>query len=278
MIVRVKMGNNRLRFSVVFIALVGAIGSQSADAAKKYGSTTLCGSIGPHVVAADANLAQAAQRAVAIGTDDADILSGTHAKYGSAFKMVEDDQKLLPGFFHAGMNEVTDGQIAANSLTLPAEVKLAANSLDSYSNSLNAVEEFGSFALLYERSVNAKNRRSKMVAMSEAFAALGDYSNSTTTLNASCFGNSCYGTANTSSYHSNSGAANQQAAAIGASAVAGAQASLDQATPVMVDITQKIDNYQYGYRRLRAVWLSACPHLDFPDHWAEPSPSATAPQ
>ena len=66
-----------------------------------------------------------------------------------------------------------------------------------------------------------------------------------------------------------------QAAAIGASAVAGSQASIDQATPVMVDLTQKIDNYQYGYRRLRAVWLSACPHLEFPDHWVQPSPAPT---
>lgn len=140
------MGNKRLRLYAVLVALVGAVGSQSAAASTEYGSTVLCGSIGPHVVAADANLSQAAQLAVAVGTDDTDVLSGTHAKYGSAFKMVEDDQKLLPGFFHEGMNEVTDGQIAANGLTLPGEIKLAANSLDSYSNSLNAVEEFGSVA------------------------------------------------------------------------------------------------------------------------------------
>ena len=46
------------------------------------------------------------------GTDDTEVLSGTHARYGSAFKIVEDDQKLLANLFHAGMNEVTDGQIA----------------------------------------------------------------------------------------------------------------------------------------------------------------------
>jgi hypothetical protein len=63
-----------------------------------------------------------------------------------------------------------------------------------------------------------------------------------------------------------------QAAAIGAAGVAQSEYSLDQATPYMIDLTQKIDNYQYGYRRLRAVWLGACPNLTFPDHWAQPSP------
>ncbi len=157
------------------------------------------------------------------------------------------------------------------SLTSPFQMRcaFATNTPNAYSNSLNAIEEFRSFALLYERSVNSKNRRTKLVAMNEAFAALGDYSNSRTTLNATCFGYSCYGTARTSSYQSNSGAANLQAAAIGASAVAVQQAGLDQATPAMIDLTQKFDNYQYGYRRLRAVWMSACPALNFPDHWAE---------
>ena len=83
-------------------------------------------------------------------------------------------------------------------------------------------------------------------------------------MNATCFGSSCYGTARTSTYQSHSGAANLQAAAIGAQGVAVQQASVDEATPAMIDLTQKIDNYQYGYRRLRAIWISACPTLSFP--------------
>lgn len=215
--------------------------------------------------AADANLEKAALIAIALGTGDSEVLSGTHAHYGGTFKMVEDDQRLLSSLLHVGMNYVTEGQIAASSLINLAEARLASSTFDSYNNSLNAVEDFGSFALLYERSVNSKNRKSKMVAMNGAIAALGDYGSSTTTMNASCSGNSCYGTAYTSSYHSNRGAANMQDAAIGASQAAGTQASLDQGTPVMVDLTQKIDNYQYGYRRLHAVWLSACTDLNFPD-------------
>ena len=171
-----KMDSRYLRLSAMLaVALVGATKSHTTATPTKHGSTTLCGSIGRRVVAADANLAQAAQIAVALGSDDSEVLSGTRARYGSAFKMVEDDQKLVPELFHAGMNEVTAGQIAADSLTIPAEIRFAGNTFDSYSNSLNAVEEFSSFALFYERSVNSKNRRSKMVGMSEAFAALGDY-------------------------------------------------------------------------------------------------------
>jgi hypothetical protein len=252
---------------VTFAVAVLACTSAAISFPAKIGSGQLCGTVGPHVIAADAQLAPAAQMAVALGTDDTEVLSGTNAHHGSAYKLVEDDSKVMPNFFHAGMDEVTQGQIAANMLTDPQESSFANNTLDSYSNALNAVEAFGKFTLLYERSVNSKNRRSRMVAMSEAFAALGDYSSSKTTMNASCFGGSCYGSARTTSYASNSGAANMQAAAIGAAGVAQSEYSLDQATPYMMDLTQKIDNYQYGYRRLRAVWLSACPNLSFPDHW-----------
>ena len=252
---------------VVFAVAVLACTSAAISFPAKRGSGELCGTVGPHVIAADAQLAPAAQMAVALGTDDTEVLSGTHAHHGSAYKLVEDDSKVMPNFFHVGMDEVTQGQIAANMLTDPQESSFANNTLDSYSNALNAVEAFEKFTLLYERSVNSKNRRSRMVAMSEAFAALGDYSSSTTTMNASCFGGSCYGSARTTSYASNSGAANMQAAAIGAAGVAQSEYSLDQATPYMMDLTQKIDNYQYGYRRLRAVWLSACPNLGFLDHW-----------
>jgi hypothetical protein len=263
-------GSLRLGLLLLMATLLGTSNSHGGATTAKHGSAALCATIGPHVVAADAVLAPAAQIAVALGTDDTEVLSGTRARYGGAFKLVEDEQKLLPTFFHAGMNEVTEGQIAINSITISDEVTFATNTLDSYGNGLNAVEEFGSFALLYERSVNSKNRRNRMVVMSQAFAALGDYSNSTTTMNATCFGSSCYGTARTSTYQSSSGAANLQAAAIGASAAAGQQASLDQATPAMIDLTQKIDNYQYGYRRLRSFWMSACPTLDFPDRWSGP--------
>jgi hypothetical protein len=212
--------------------------------------------------------------AVALGTDDTEVLSGTHSRGGSAYKLVEDHATKLPTLFHAGMNEVTEGQIAANNLSIPEEVALANNTLLSYSVSLNAVEEFGKFALLYERTVNSKNRRGALVSMNQALAALGDYNSSTTTLNASCFGYSCSGTAHTSTYQSNSGAANLQAAAIGAAGMAGQQASLDAATPAMIDLTQKIDNYQYAYRRLRAVWMSACPSLSFPDSWVQATAAA----
>jgi hypothetical protein len=104
------MGNSEtsiaLRAAVLF-AIAFTAASTVASAAPKQGSHTLCAVIGPRVVAADANLAQAAQIAVALGTDDAEVLSGTHARYGGAFKVVEDDQKLLPGLFHSGMSEVT---------------------------------------------------------------------------------------------------------------------------------------------------------------------------
>jgi len=84
--------------------------------------------------------------------------------------------------------------------------------------------------------------------MSEAFAALGDYSSSTTTMNASCFGGSCYGSARTTSYASNSGAANIEARRSGAAGVAQKRVQSRSGGPYMMDLTQKIDNYQYGYR------------------------------
>jgi len=261
-----------LRIALLWFAVIGSFGASNALSAESPGSVALCQTVAPRVVAADAQLAPAAQIAVALGTDDTEVLSGTRAKYGGAYKLVEDDSKVLPGQFHSGMNEVTEGQIAANLLTIPDEATFANNSLDSYSSSLNAVEEFGKFALLYERSVNSKNRKAAMVAMNQAFAALGDYNNSTTTMNATCFGTSCNGTARTSSYQSHSSAVNLQAAAFGAADVAGKQYSLDQATPSMIDLTQKIDNYQYSYRRLRAVWMTACPSLSFPDHWTQAVP------
>ena len=162
-IARAKMDSSarpsglRLRLLLVTAALLGTGNAQSAAAAAQHGSAALCSTIGPHVVAADADLAPAAQIAVALGTDDTEVLSGTRARYGSAFRLVEDNQKLLPTFFHTGMNEVTQAETAINILTIENEVTFATNTFDSYSNSLNAAEEFGSFALLYERSVNLKN-------------------------------------------------------------------------------------------------------------------------
>ena len=37
----------------------------------------------------------------------------------------------MPNFFHAGMDEVTQGQIAANMLTDPGECSFANNTLNS---------------------------------------------------------------------------------------------------------------------------------------------------
>ena len=77
----------RLRLLLLTAALLGTGNVQSAAAAAQHGSAALCSTIGPHVVAADADLAPAAQTAVALGTDDTEVLSGTRARYGSAFKL-----------------------------------------------------------------------------------------------------------------------------------------------------------------------------------------------
>jgi hypothetical protein len=257
-----------MRVLALATMLFAAFCVTSADGASKHGSVTLCKTIGPYVVAADAALAPAARSAVNAGMNDTQVLAGTRARHGSAYDAVEADAKTIAFFFAAGMNEVTNGQIALDRVYLmPNESTFAGSSLAAYDGALNSVEEFGQLALLYERSVNSRNRSAFAAALSRAFAAMSSsYSSSYTNLNATCFGNTCYGSGTTTT--TNYGGAAQNAAA--AASVGSAQRAFTVAeqTPIMIDLTLKMDDYQYAYRRLRAVWTSACPSLSFPDHWA----------
>ena len=252
-------------------------GARLADASHnahdKTGSVILCTVVGPHVAAADLALAIASRAAVDAGTNDTEVLATTRARRGSAFVAVETDEKTIKQAFPSGMDAVTNGQIVLSQLSAPDEVSFATNSLAAYENALKMVDVFGKTSLLFERSVNSRNRSAALAAIAKGLAAMSSaYTTSNTTFNSACYGNNCYGTATTTTVNNS---AASQTAAEAAAAVERQSSNVANLVPAMVDLTSKIDAFQYDYRRLRAVWNRACPTLSFPDNWSAPIANAT---
>src|SRR5476651_579071 len=63
------------------------------------GSLQLCNIIGPEITAADSALVSAVTAAVNAGGNDTQVLAGSNARYGGAFKAVEDDAVTISDAF-----------------------------------------------------------------------------------------------------------------------------------------------------------------------------------
>jgi len=107
------------------------------------GSMNLCNTIGLDIVGADSALMSAVVAAVNAGGNDTQVLAGSNARYGGAFKAVEDDAVTISDAFHQGLDQITNATIAVDALTLPEEKKFALSSIQSYSDALNFVNRFG---------------------------------------------------------------------------------------------------------------------------------------
>jgi hypothetical protein len=242
------------------------------------GSAQLCNIIGLDIAAADSALVSAASAAVNAGGNDTQVLAGSNARYGGAFKAVEDDAVTISDAFHQGLDRITDATIAVDALTLPEEKTFALSSIQSYSEALNFVNRFGTLALQYERTVNNRN---KNLAMANYNESLGNNarnsSTSSTNGNANCNGNSnnyggsgygtynanCNGNSTTTTTYDNAASVDFQAAANDMNAARSQQSSISQFTSTISSDTETIDNMQYTFRVKKAQWTSACPSLSF---------------
>jgi hypothetical protein len=265
---------------VVLILLMAPCGESYAEetsaSSHMRGSIQLCNAIGLNIAAADSALVSAVAAAVNAGGNDTQVLAGSNARYGGAFKAVEDDAVTISDAFHQGLDRITDARIAVDALTLPEEKTFAISSIQSYSEALNFVNRFGNLALQYERTVNSRNKNLAMANYNESLGNnVRNSSTSSTNGNSNCNGNSnnyggygtynanCNGNSTTTTTYNNSASAAFQAAANDMDAARSQQSSISQFTSTVSSDTETIDNMQYTFRVRRAQWISACPSLSF---------------
>lgn len=197
------------------------------------------------------------------GTNDTQVLATTTARYGGAFKAVEDDYKTVQSNLQTAASELTSANAATGNLT-DQEKRAVMPAADTIAQSISYTEIYSRLALLYERGINGANRRLAWARVSQAFAAgmqnrSYTYSNgnascySYTTYSANCYGN----TYSTTTYDNSATIAQQNAANALANAQAG-RLSFGQADQVLSQGLPVIQQAETAVYSAAALWTKAC--------------------
>ena len=197
------------------------------------------------------------------GTNDTQGLAVTTARYGSAFKAVEDDYNTVQSNLQTAMSEVATANGVATQLT--DKEKTAVNgALQTIGQTISYTDTYTRLALAFERGINGANRRLAWARASQALASgmqnmSHTYSNGT----ASCYSytaysTNCYGNSYSRTTYDNSATVAQQNAA---NALANAQAgrlSYSQAGSVLAQGLPVLQQIQSAVYEAQASWNKVC--------------------
>lgn len=226
-------------------------------------SAAYCHDLKPNIVTTLAAVSNAIDSASNAGTNDTQVLAGSTARYGSAFKYVEDDYNAVQ----------TDLENANAALGVASEVTSNLNeqekpavtqALSLIGTTISYVDTYSRLALGFERGINSSNRRLAYARVSAALAA-GMHNSSYTYSNgnASCYSFSSnsanyYGTSQSTTTYNNSATIAQQNAANALTAAQAGRLSYAQADEVLTEKLPILNQINNAVTAATSSWNKAC--------------------
>lgn len=226
-------------------------------------SAAYCSELVPNVGRALNALGLATIAANDAGKNDTQVLVSTTARYGSAYKAVEDDFNNVQSNLQGARSALADANDATSALN-DQERAAATRTLQAIQQTIDYADTYSRLALGFERGVNGANRRLAWARASEALASgMRNTSYTYSNGNASCYSYTSYSTNcsgssySTTSYDNSASLAQQNAANAMADARAG-RLSYSAAASVLIQglpVLQQIQNAVYD---AQASWNKAC--------------------
>lgn len=172
-------------------------------------STAYCLDVAPNMVRTLDALGNALVAANDAGTNDTQVIATTTARYGSAFKAVEDDFNTAQSSLQTASAAFADASGATANLT-DQEKTAVTRTLQTISQTMSYTDTYSRLAVGFERGVSGANRRLAWARVSQAFTSgMRNTSYTYTNGNASCYSYTpytanCYGNSYSTTTYDNS--------------------------------------------------------------------------
>jgi len=226
-------------------------------------SATYCNEFAPAVGSALQGLDTALAAAIDAGDNDTEALATTTARYGGAFKAVEDDFTAEQTSIAQANSAVTAAGGDLSDLS-DHERQSAQGTVQGLGTAITFTDTYSRLALAFERGINGSNRRLARARIAQALAA-EDRNTSTTYTNgnANCYSSSaystnCYGSSTSTTYSNNQADVAQQNAA---NALAQAQAgrlSYSDADGVLTEGLPVLQQVRNAVEAAENSWANPC--------------------
>lgn len=226
-------------------------------------SSAYCLDVAPNVVRTLDALGSALVAASDAGTNDTQVIATTTARYGSAFKAVEEDFNNVQANLQTANSAFADASGATANLT-DQEKAGVTRALQTIYQTISYADTYSRLALGFERGINSANRRLAWARVSQAFASgMHNTSYTYSNGNASCYSYTpysanCYGNSYSTTTYDNSATIAQQNAA---NALANAQAgrlSYAEAASVLAQGLPLLQQIQTAVYSAQTLWQKAC--------------------
>ncbi|MGA8574241.1 MAG: hypothetical protein WB609_00950 [Candidatus Cybelea sp.] len=226
-------------------------------------SAAYCHDLEPNVVRVLDEVDTAVLLANNAGYKDTEVLAQTTARYGDAFKVVEDDYTSVETHLqraNTAYGLATEAATELNDQEKPAVTR----ALSLMSGTMSYVDTYSRLALEFERGMNAANRRLAYARISAALAA-GMHNSSYTYSNgnASCYSYSanstnCYGNSYSTTTYNNSASIAQQNAANALAAAQSGRLSYGQADQVLTEGLPILSQIDTALESAEISWDKVC--------------------
>ena len=226
-------------------------------------SDAYCQELKPNMINALGALEDAVVAASNAGTNDTQVLATTTARYGDAFKTVEDDFSTAQSDLGSAQNYLNAANSSISGLNEQEKDKVT-KALGTTGWTINYTDTYSRLALAFERGINASNRALARARIAQALSA-GAHNSSYTYTNgsASCssfssYTANCNGSSYSTTTYNNSGSIAQQNAANALAAAQAGRLSYGQADEALSEGLPLLNQMQSGISGAVGLWTKGC--------------------
>ena len=226
-------------------------------------SAAYCSELASAVGEALQGLDDALASAIDAGNNDTEALATTTARYGGAFKAVEDDftaEKASIGRANSALGEADSVLAELND----QERSGAQTTLQVLGTAITYTDTYSRLALAFERGINGTNRRIARARIAQALAA-GERNTSTTYTNgnANCYSYtaysaSCYGNSTSTTYSNDQATVAQENASNALAQAEAGRLSYGEADSVLTQGLPILQQIRTAVEAAEQSWGSAC--------------------
>lgn len=225
-------------------------------------SAAYCTQLAPTMGDALHGLDDAVAAAIDAGNNDTQALATTTARYGGAFKAVEDDFVTEQDSIERANSALSTAGGTLSDLS-DAERQSAQGALQALGTVITYTDTYSRLALAFERGINGSNRQLARARVAQALAASQrntstTYSNGNATCSNSTYSTNCYGNSTSTTYSNNRATVAQQNAANALAQAQDGRLSYGEADTVLMQGLPLLQQIHGAVETAVQSWANAC--------------------
>ena len=225
-------------------------------------SAAYCTQLAPTMGDALHGLDDAVAAAIDAGNNDTQALATTTARYGGAFKAVEDDFVTEQDSIERANSALSTAGGTLSDLS-DAERQSAQGALQALGTVIAYTDTYSRLALAFERGINGSNRQLARARVAQALAASQrntstTYSNGNATCSNSTYSTNCYGNSTSTTYSNNQATVAQQNAANALAQAQDGRLSYGEADTALMQGLPLLQQIHGAVETAVQSWANAC--------------------